>query len=131
MLWGNDGGTDIGSIIGAQTWSEEELDEAIAEAEADGYPPETIEALKEHRDEMIEYQEENDIDPVTDDPDVDAWDVGGDNAVSNWENTLNDSNVSVVGALPNSVLLLVAIVGLGGALWLLRPAFTVGAEVVA
>ena len=131
MLWGNDEGADIGTIIGAQTWSEAELDEAIEEAEAEGYPPETIEALKEHRDEMIEYQTVNDIQPLTDDPDVDPSDVGGENVVSNVGNALNDPNVSVTSALPNGVLLLVAVVGLGGALWLLRPVLTVGAEVVA
>ena len=131
MLWGDDEGDDIGTVIGASTWSEEDLNEAIATAEEQGYPQETIEELKEHRDEMIDYQTVNDIDPITDDPNVDPGDIGGESVITDVSNALNDPNASVVGALPNSVVLLVAVVGVGGALWLLRPVLTVGAEVVA
>ncbi|WP_418283914.1 hypothetical protein [Halorubrum sp. DTA46] len=130
-MWGSDDGTDIGSVLGASMWSEDDLDEAIETAEEEGYPPETIEMLKEERDEMMEYQAENDIQPLTDDPDVDPGDVGGETWISDVGDALNDRNVPMYQILPTWTWLLVGAVGVGAALWLLRPVLTIGSEVVA
>ena len=131
-LFGDDGGgDDIGTIIGAEMWDTDDLDGAIAEAEADGYPPEVIAELKQYRNEVEGYQYEHDIDIVwTDDPDVDAGDVGDPSNLAGNSDLGALFKPGATAVLPDWMVFAAYAFGIGAVLWLLRPVFTVAGGVV-